>query len=247
MGKILDCIVDVSRWQQNINFDKLKAAGITAVIHKATQGYTGKDPKFLSRQKICRDMGFLFGSYHFGTSANVEAQVKNYLSVIGENPDELMVIDFEPNGRDTMSLEQLREFVTLVHEKTGRYILIYSGSHIKDLLGYETDELLANCPLWISQYRFGAPNVPANWSTWTFHQYTDGNAAVHKNKKGGLLYPRVETPGIGYCDRNYFNGDVEQLKLIWNAPDAAIQAEAIDGVDVEVEPEPFPGERTETA
>ena len=103
-----------------------------------------------------------------------------------------------------MSLDEARAFVKEVNAKTGNFPGLYSGSLIKQTLGSNKDPLLAQCFFWLAQY---GPNavVPANWPTWTLWQYTDG--------KSGPTPHSVD--GIGNCDRDKFNGDLDGLKRLW--------------------------------
>jgi len=157
-----------------------------------------------NRQKAL-DAGLLWGAYHFGTGADGAAQADFFLQVVDPGPDTLLVLDYEPNTQGaTMTLDQARAFVTEVNDKVGRFPGLYSGSLIKEQLGNNSDEILAQCFFWLAQYG-PTPVVPANWDTWTLWQYTDGN-----------LGPQPHTvPGIGACDRDKFNGDLDGLKALW--------------------------------
>jgi lysozyme len=103
-----------------------------------------------------------------------------------------------------MNLEEARAFVLHVKEQTGRFPGLYSGHYIKQLLGSNKDEVLGQCWFWLAQYGPTAV-VPANWSTWTMWQYTDGAFGPQPHK----------VVGIGRCDRDKFNGDEAQLKKLW--------------------------------
>lgn len=103
-----------------------------------------------------------------------------------------------------MTLGQARAFVTEVNDKVGRFPGLYSGSLIKEQLGNNSDEIFAQCFFWLAQYG-PTPLVPANCETWTLALYTGGN-----------LGPQPHTvPGIGACDRDKFNGDIDGLKALW--------------------------------
>ena len=51
----------------------------------------------------------------------------------------------------------------------------------------------------------GSVQVPPAWTTWTMWQYTDGAIGPEPHS--------VE--GIGHCDRNKFNGDLDALRNLW--------------------------------
>jgi lysozyme len=96
--------------------------------------------------------------------------------------------------------------VTHVREVTGRWPGLYSGHYIKELLDPSTDPILVKCWFWLAQYGPTAV-LPANWSTWTFWQYTDG----------GLGPEPHSVNGVGRCDRDRFNGSETDLRTFWAA------------------------------
>jgi lysozyme len=201
----LNVVIDVSHHNAHVNFELVKGDGITGVIHKATQGQSGTDPTYEENRARAQEAGLLWGAYHFGTGSDGLKQAENFLDVVGDVNDTLLVLDFEPNpAGPSMTLEEARAFVTHVQQTTGRFPGFYSGHYIKQLLGSGSDPILSQCWLWLAQYG-PTPVVPANWETWTMWQYTDG--AV------GPLPHTVN--GIGRCDREKFNGSADNLRRLW--------------------------------
>jgi GH25 family lysozyme M1 (1,4-beta-N-acetylmuramidase) len=205
MAEPLNAVVDISHHNGNVNLNKAKQDGILGVIQKATQGQTGKDPTYKTNRTKAQTAELLWGAYHFGTGSDGIKQAENFLAVVGDTANVLLVLDFEPNptGPD-MTLEEARAFVTHVKDKTGRFPGLYSGHYIKGLLGTNTDSILAECWFWLAQYG-PTPVVPPNWSTWTMWQYTDGAIGPEPHK----------VSGIGRCDRDKFNGNATQLRKLW--------------------------------
>jgi lysozyme len=201
----LNVVIDISHHNANPDFGQAAAAGIVGVIHKATQGLTYKDPMYLTNRQKALDAGLLWGAYHFGVGGNGFDQADFFLGLVNPEGDTLLVLDYEPNTQGTtMSLDDARAFVSQVNDKLGRFPGLYSGSLIKQQLGNNEDAVLAQCFFWLAQYGPTAV-VPKNWPTWTLWQYTDGN-----------LGPQPHTvPGIGACDRDKFNGDLDGLKTLW--------------------------------
>lgn len=201
----INVVVDISHHNANPNFAQAAAAGIVGVIHKATQGLAFKDQMYIVNRQKALDAGLLWGAYHFGTGGDGAAQADFFLETVDPGPDTLLILDYEPNTQGaTMSLDDARAFVSELNTKVGRFPGLYSGSLIKQQLGNNTDPILSQCFFWLAQY---GPNavVPPNWATWTLWQYTDGN-----------LGPQPHTvPGIGACDRDKFNGDLDDLKKLW--------------------------------
>jgi lysozyme len=205
MQSILNAVVDISHHNANVDLVKAKAAGILGVIQKATQGQSGTDPKFGINRKKANDAGLMFGAYHFGTGSDGLKQAEHFLEVVDSVDNTLLVLDFESNlTGPSMTLEEARAFVTHISEQAGRFPGIYSGHYIKQLLGSHKDDVLAQCWFWLAQYGPTAV-VPANWSTWTMWQYTDGASGPAPH----------EVDGIGPCDRDKFNGDESQLQQLW--------------------------------
>lgn len=201
----LNAVIDISHHNANIDFTKLKTAGILGVIHKATQGSTDSDPTYLAHRAAALQAGLLWGAYHFGTDSDGVQQAINFLKVVGDPAGTLLALDFESNPTGpSMSLEEARAFITQIKTATGRYPGFYSGHDIKDALGSSTDSVLANCWFWLAQYG-PTPVVPQNWKTWTLWQYTDG----------ALGPDPTEIPGLGRYDRDLFNGSAEQLRAFW--------------------------------
>lgn len=199
----LNVIVDLSHHNAKVDFARLKAAGIVGVIHKATQGGGYADPQYASRRAAAGAAGLLWGAYHFGTGdANGTAQAAHFLQVVGTADRTLLVLDFEQNTQGTsMTLEQAEAFVTVLQQQSGRWPVFYTGSAF---FGAKKDTVLTNCPLWLAQYG-ATTRVPANWPDWTLWQYTDGVNGP----------PPHSVDGVGTCDRDQFNGTLDDLIAFW--------------------------------
>jgi lysozyme len=204
---MLNAVIDISHHNgKSLNFNSAKADGIVGVLHKASQGATGRDPMYKTNRKKVHDAGLLWGAYHFATGSDGVQQAVNFLDAVGDTQDVLTVLDLEPNPTGpSMNLIEAHAFVTHVHDQTGRWPGLYSGHTIKELLGNNKDSLLANCWLWLAQYGPTAV-VQATWPTWTMWQYTDG--AI-----GGDPKP---VKGIGHCDRSRYNGSEANLRKLWH-------------------------------
>jgi lysozyme len=205
MADPINVVIDISHHNGNVNLGRAAAAGIIGVIQKATQGQTGVDPTYKSNRRKASAAGLLWGAYHFGTNSDGVRQAESFLSVVGNDPGTLLVLDFEPNPTGpSMTLEEARAFVTHVQQETGRFPGFYSGHYIKQLLGTGSDPVLAQCWFWLAQYGPTAV-VPPNWRTWTLWQYTDGAFGPQPH----------DVSGVGRCDRDKFNGADAQLRQLW--------------------------------
>jgi lysozyme len=201
----INVVIDLSHHNGNVDLVAAKAGGIEGVIHKATQGTAYSDPLYATNKQKAKNAVLLWGAYHFGTGEDGVLQADHFLNAVQPDSQTLVTLDFESNPHGaSMTLEEARAFVTHVHDSIGRWPGLYGGFYLKQLLGSQTDPVLGNCWLWLSQYGPKAI-VPPNWSSWTMWQYTDGAAGP----------PPHEVPGIGLCDRDVFNGSLQSLQSLW--------------------------------
>ena len=209
----INVVVDLSHHNGNVDLTKAQQAGLVGVIHKATQGTGMVDNMYATNRQKAQAAGLLWGAYHFGSAGDGVAQADFFLSKAAPDAQTLLVLDYEPNGNSTMTLDQARAFVQRIKDQTGKYPGLYSGSLIKQQLGGKPpDPILSQCFLWIAQYGPAPTQIPQTWSTWTMWQYTDGNVGPQPHS----------IDGIGNCDRDQFNGTLEQLQQLWGvAADAA--------------------------
>jgi len=130
----INVIVDISHHNGNVDLNKAQQAGIAGVIHKGTQGTGMFDRSYTGNRQKAEAAGLMWGAYHFGTKGDGAAQADFFLSKINADEQTLLVLDYEPNGLRTMTLDQARAFVTRVNAVTGRFPGLYSGNLIKEQL-----------------------------------------------------------------------------------------------------------------
>jgi GH25 family lysozyme M1 (1,4-beta-N-acetylmuramidase) len=197
-----DVVVDLSHWQAPVDFVKAKAAGIAAVILKATEGVDFVDPTFAVRRVTAAASGLLVGAYHFFDTADPIAQAAFFMEYAGAVP--LLALDFEPSPMSVTSQNRAAVFVTTVRARLGRWPLLYTGRWQVA----PANPNFSQCPLWLAEYG-SKPVCPPGWSKWTLWQHTDGRV-------GSAPRP---VPGIGPCDRSRFDGTVAALASWWNTHD----------------------------
>lgn len=199
-------IIDIYH-AEAIDFDKVKAAGIAAIIHKATEGTAFKDNAYHTRKKMAKDRGFLWGGYHFSSGDKGIVQAQHYLQYCNPEKDDLICLDFEPSSHGAdMTISEAEAFVSEVQWRTGRWPMIYGGSLLREGLAGKSSSILKNCPLWYARYTKEPIGIPHNtWNNFTLWQFTDGDNGIEPKK----------TAGVGPCDRNLFRGTEEELKKQW--------------------------------
>lgn len=193
---MLDCVIDVSHFNGVVDYAKVKASGVCAVIVKATQGANWIDPMFHSNLTHAIAAGLLVGAYHFGTGDDAVKQAEHFMLIAGQVP--LKVLDFEQNpSGESMTTLQAEQFIGAI----GQPPMIYADlNHIKQLaiLG----QGITDSPLWIAQYKTeDSPEIPENtWSDWTLWQYTESGVVPGINSK---------------VDKSYFNGTQDELEALF--------------------------------
>gem|GEM_PF-5139123 len=99
-GKHVNVVIDISHWNESVDFKLAKEDGILGVIHKATQGLEYVDPKYAERRKAAEEEGHLWGAYHFGVGENGKGQAEHFLETVGDNSQVLLALDIEENRND---------------------------------------------------------------------------------------------------------------------------------------------------
>jgi len=200
-----DVVIDISHYETvSQDFAATAAAGIVAVILKATQGSGFIDPTFLPRVAEARTAGLLVGAYHFLDGSNPAEQIAHFLTVAkSEAGIDFLAIDWEPYPPSQATAMAAAQAVASVQAATGSWPILYTNRYMIS----SPSATLSRCPLWLAEYGTN-PVCPPGWSQWTLWQHTDGQVGSAP----------VPVPGIGPCDRSRFAGTVEQLKAWWPAP-----------------------------
>lgn len=199
-----DAVIDLSHWEAPVDFVQAKAAGIAAVILKATQGIDFVDPTFASRVVEANAVGLLVGAYHFFDASDATAQAGYFLATVGRTGvPMLMALDFEPSATSQAIESNAAVFLSTAKMMVGSWPVLYTGRWdvAPAQLGFE------QCALWLAEYGSN-PVCPPGWSEWKLWQHTDGQI-------GSAVVP---VAGIGPCDRSRFAGTIAQLGQWWSNP-----------------------------
>lgn len=193
-----------------IDWELMKTdANLVAVIHKATEGRTFTDPKFAQRRQTAKRYGYLWGSYHLGRPGYPRQQADKYLSLI-DPKTELVVLDVEGISKHDMSLKEAEIFVKHVHQRIGRYPILYVNYKVADKISARKGSVLKQCPLWLARFREDLPYMPKAWPKYTLWQFSS-----EINCKAGekCLYT---VPGTAYdMDVNVYWGTKSNLIKHW--------------------------------
>ncbi len=191
--------IDVSHWQGNVNWTKVRNSGIIFAFVKATQGTSYVDPNFEENIQSANSAGLYVGAYHFAEPENYNARdeathfvntIKPYLCKGYLRP----VLDLEDGsslGKEELS-KWVNEFMIEVFNLTGIKPIIYTNpNYAENYLDSSVDQW----NLWIANYGVSSPSTGI-WDSWTFWQYTD------KGSVSGVS---------GDVDMDYYNGNLDSL------------------------------------
>ena len=202
--------IDISSWQGNVDFAKVKNYGIDIVYIKVTEGINYINNYFASSYTNAKANGIKIGFYHYFL-ANIDpvAQAKYFVNAIGDRvPDCKLAIDVEvSNGLSKADLtNKIISFLKEVERLTGKDTVVYTyTSFARNYLGSE----LGKYPLWIAEYGVNTPGTNPVWSDWIGFQYSD---------KGSI-------PGInGNVDLNEFMEEI--LISVDKKPESPSKSEA---------------------
>lgn len=196
--------VDVSRWQGDIDWQRLRSQGANFAYIKATDGGDHLDPMFRTNWRGARAAGLKTGAYHFfywcrAASEQADWFIRNVPRVEGALPP---VIDVEWNGqsrcRKRPSPERVREkmqvFMDRLEAHYGQRPVIYTAP---DFYKDNLRGAFKDYPFWlraVAQH----PSKVYPGRKWVFWQYS-GSGLSHGVR--------------GKIDLNAFHGSQQQ----WNA------------------------------
>lgn len=195
--------IDISHWQDFPDFEEVAAAGIIAMIHKATEGTGYTDPNRTTNISKATKAGIKCCTYHWLKPGNAADQMAFYLRTVDPVVGERMVIDYEEDG---CTLDDLKEAVqALLDDPRDLQITVYSGHLLKEQLGSKFDSFLAdNTDLWLAQYTTGTPSWPSNtYPLWTLWQFSESGS--------------VDGVTGGAVDLDRYNGP-DNMLLEWISP-----------------------------
>ncbi|WP_298844751.1 GH25 family lysozyme [Clostridium sp.] len=150
--------IDISSYQQNVDFVKVKNSGIEIVYIKATEGITYNNPLLESQYNGAMEAGLKIGFYHYVKANDPILEAKHFLSAIaGLSADCKYVIDVEEASERTTT--QISSNVRLFANyliSNGKEVCIYTNDNF-----YSTylDNSVKNIPLWVAHYGVAKPDA----------------------------------------------------------------------------------------
>lgn len=220
--------IDVSRWQGDIDWKKVEAAGTKVAIIKASGADDGfyEDFKFQTNYQGATANGIKVGAYHFFVEYEDAIAQAEYFSnrLSGKSWDVKPVIDVE-SGLGTAGLtDKVITFCERVKALTGMDCIIYCNTNYAR---NAFDNRISKYPVWIAHYGVDTPGDNPIWSQWAGFQYSsdeymDGITVntVDKNRFTEAMFLNGATP-ISKADASKV---IETLASASSAQDYIVQA-----------------------
>ena len=207
--------VDISEFQQNINFNKMKNDGIKAVIIRAGYGRESsqKDSMFESHYRNAKSAGLKVGAYWYSYADSVddaEKEARACLACIGGKALDMPVYyDMEDNFQTHLSkptLTAIAEHFCNTVKANGYKVGVYANLNwFNNYLDY--DKLKKKYSIWLAQYNDKAEidcDIWQNSSSGRVSGYgknIDTNIIFNENVFENV---KVEKPMLTY--RAYYDG-----------------------------------------
>jgi GH25 family lysozyme M1 (1,4-beta-N-acetylmuramidase) len=168
--------IDVSEWNGDINFNKVKSAGITCVILRA--GY-GKDPnqednKFNEYYRQAKAAGLNVGAYWYSYATSVDAakaEVRNCMKTIqGKEFDLPVFLDVEEYRQAVLPRRTLTDIISTFCDgikSNGFESGLYSAKSMLVDSAYP-DELASKYLIWIAAPNTSYSDLPSYVDLWQY-------------------------------------------------------------------------------
>ena len=179
-------ILDVSRWQGRIDWDKIKASGkIDGVMLKtvSTNSKLSKrkdglyiDPMFERNYAECKQLGIPVGVYYYTyavSHTSADAELALLKTALTWKTFELPIcVDVEDNKLCKLgkqALTDLTAYALETIEQWGFYALLYTGLNFGETRLYMGSAALRKYDVWVAAYRDNKPTPEWSFGMW---QYT---------------------------------------------------------------------------
>lgn len=177
-------ILDVSRWQGAIDWNKVKASGLISGVMLRAMGNSadGKpskpyiDPTFARNYNACNRLGIPVGVYYYSKAVNrTQADVELAMlrkALAGKTLEMPVAVDIEDNVLSTLNKSRLTDLVAYELEQVqnwGVYSTLYTGLYFGQTKLYLGGAALKPYDVWLAAYRSKKPTTDFAFGMW---QYT---------------------------------------------------------------------------
>ncbi|WP_425484549.1 lysozyme [Haloechinothrix aidingensis] len=197
--------IDVSGWQQDVDWQHWWDEGKRFAFVKATEGTGYTNPYFPQQYNGSYDVGMIRGAYHFArpdrssgaAQANFFVDNGGMWSGDGKTLPGAADLEYNPYGEDCYDksesemVDWIQDFHDTYADRTGRYPIFYTSTSWWEKCVGDSHDFGETAPLWIARYSSRVGELPSGWHYYSFWQYTDDP-----------------------IDKNEFNGTRSQLRAV---------------------------------
>lgn len=167
--------IDISKYQGEIDFHKVKAAGYDFVIMQAGYGKYShqKDPFFEHYYVAAKAAGLGVGAYHYSYAVNIDdarREAEVFAEWIkGKQFDYPVALDIEEEVQSRLSASQLGDIVSVFCENMedrGYYVSVYSYAAF---LRKIPEAVRSKYDIWVAHFDVDKPAYSGEYGMW---QYT---------------------------------------------------------------------------
>ena len=224
--------IDVSKWNGNINWDKVKSVGINFAIIRECYGKRNPrqvDKKFKDNINGAKSVGIHTSVYHYSYADSVEDAINEARfcleNIEGMKLEYPVIIDVEDKEQLKLNNRQRTDIVKAFCseiEKHGYYAMFYCNLNWLNNYLYK-DELLPKYDLWLAQWGVDAPSVSCGiwqYSSCGKVEGISGNVDLNISYKN---YPEIiKSKGLNGFNKsdnspniNYFTYTVKKGDTLW--------------------------------
>lgn len=238
--------VDVSRWQRTVDWQKLRAAGVSFTAVKASQGTSVRDPLVRAYFSGAKGAGLVTGVYHWlDPTQPAGRQTEHFLEVCGGLNFDFAALDVEQYWQSwqewvehrivrCIAPERIsacaREAAEILMAAAKKPVVIYTRASFVHTYAEPMQDWLPDWPLWLAHYPYPRGRVNLTWEQLQRGHLPkiegpdlpSGAREWHFWQFSGdrFVLPGAETA----LDLNFFNGSEAQLRD-WCGTETSIESD----------------------
>lgn len=189
--------IDVSTWQGNINFNKVKADGIDFVIIRAGYGVGNKDRWFEENYRKAKAAGLNVGAYWYSYASSIDGvirEARSCMSVLkGKQFEYPVYYDIEERSQLNRGMNfcssLIRNFCNEL-EKNGYFAGFYMS--LSHALNYASSDVRNRYAFWVAQWSSSC-DYKGQYGLW---QYSSNGSVSGIGGRCDMDYSYVDYPSI---------------------------------------------------
>jgi len=242
--------VDVSRWQEQVDWNLLFANGVRFVFVKCSQGDQVVDSAFHDHVMAASSSGLIVGAYHWcDPTRPAHDQAEFALSAVHGLPVDMLALDVEQHWQDwsewrqgrithmipPQAISQCAQQIACHWRRESKVpVIIYTRASFIYTFAAPASAWLAEYPLWLAHYPYNSTRVHTTWHS-MIENYAPGlsGPALPKGCHGWQFWQfsgdKFHLPGVkGAIDLNYFNGSEAELHAFVDRQQVAATAVTLE-------------------